>query len=155
MPSLLMSISSASTRRVYQALTGRLGPAWDRAHTRSCLGETHSPARSPTRKIIKLFSAESGFCGKDTGFGRNVVSGSCAPDHVTRRRQPKPCHWAGRESCILLRAVLLSNISGDLKAPTEHNGLGDRGSLARPVGSLRAPSGGGSGLSAHSAASGE
>lgn len=67
-----------------QALNGGLGPAWDRAHTSSCLGGTPSPARNRTWKSIKPFPVESGFCGKDTAFGRIPVSGSCAPGHVTR-----------------------------------------------------------------------
>lgn len=83
-----------------QALHWGLGPAWGRAHARSCLGGTPSPARRPTGKSRKPSPAESGFGGKDSGFGRNAVAGSSAPGHVTRPREPKFCHSARREPCV-------------------------------------------------------
>lgn len=70
------------------------------AHACSCLGGTPSPASRPTGKSRKPSPAESGFGGKDTGFGRNAVAGSCAPYHVTGPRQPNSCHSARRDPCI-------------------------------------------------------
>lgn len=77
-----------------------LWPAGGRAHTRSCLGGPPRPARRPTQKSRKPSPAESGCGGKDTGFGRDAVAGSCAPGHVTGPRQPKSCHPARREPRI-------------------------------------------------------
>lgn len=103
-----------------------LWPAGGRAHTRSCLGGPPRPARRPTRKSRKPSPAESGCGGKDTGFGRDAVAGSCAPGHVTGPRQPKSCHPARREPRIWGGGgAPLSGGSGDQKA---------HAARARPVG---------------------
>lgn len=102
MPSLLTSISSVSSGRVPGPALGAgasLGPG-----THPFLPWRNSQSREEPDQEKQPSPAESGFGGKDTGFGRNAVAGSCAPSHETGPRQPKSCHSARRERCNWLES---------------------------------------------------